>query len=80
MRALIRLVASAGMASHMAADAAKNGGLRALAFNDPALLTATANDTAYIQVFSLPLENIAKYRKKASELVDKVNFDAGPSS
>jgi iron(III) transport system substrate-binding protein len=28
----------------------------------------------------LPLENIARYRKKASELVDKVNFDAGPSS
>src|SRR5262249_27953118 len=28
----------------------------------------------------LPLENIAKYRKRASELVDKVNFDAGPSS
>ena len=28
----------------------------------------------------LPLENIAKLRKKASELVDKVNFDAGPSS
>ena len=29
---------------------------------------------------TLPLENIAKYRKRASELVDKVNFDAGPSS
>jgi iron(III) transport system substrate-binding protein len=28
----------------------------------------------------LPLENIAKYRKRASELVDKVNFDAGPNS
>jgi iron(III) transport system substrate-binding protein len=28
----------------------------------------------------LPLENIAKYRKQASELVDKVNFDAGPST
>ena len=28
----------------------------------------------------LPLDNIAKYRKRASELVDKVNFDAGPSS
>jgi iron(III) transport system substrate-binding protein len=28
----------------------------------------------------LPLEHIAKYRKKASELVDRVNFDAGPSS
>ena len=29
---------------------------------------------------NLPLDNIAKYRKRASELVDKVNFDAGPSS
>jgi iron(III) transport system substrate-binding protein len=29
---------------------------------------------------ALPLDNIAKFRKKASELVDKVNFDAGPSS
>jgi iron(III) transport system substrate-binding protein len=28
----------------------------------------------------LPLENIGKYRKRASELVDKVNFDAGPNS
>jgi iron(III) transport system substrate-binding protein len=28
----------------------------------------------------LPLDNIAKYRKRASELVDKVNFDAGPST
>ena len=28
----------------------------------------------------LPLENIAKYRKKASELVDKVGFDSGPAS
>jgi iron(III) transport system substrate-binding protein len=29
---------------------------------------------------TLPLENIGKYRKRASELVDKVNFDAGPST
>jgi iron(III) transport system substrate-binding protein len=29
---------------------------------------------------TLPLENIGKYRKRASELVDKVNFDAGPNS
>jgi len=29
----------------------------------------------------LPLENIAKYRKKASELVDKINtLTRGPSS
>ena len=27
---------------------------------------------------TLPLENIAKYRKKASEIMDKVQFDAGP--
>jgi iron(III) transport system substrate-binding protein len=29
---------------------------------------------------TLPLDNIAKHRKRASELVDKVNFDAGPGS
>jgi iron(III) transport system substrate-binding protein len=29
---------------------------------------------------TLPLDNIAKYRKRASELVDKVGFNAGPSS
>ena len=43
---------SASMASHMATDAAKNGRLRAL--------TATANDLAYDQVFSLPLERLAR--------------------
>jgi D-sedoheptulose 7-phosphate isomerase len=51
---------SAGMASHMAADAAKNGRLRALAFNDPSLLTATANDVAYDEVFSLPLDRLGR--------------------
>jgi D-sedoheptulose 7-phosphate isomerase len=51
---------SAGMASHMAADACKNGHLRAMAFSDVALLTATANDLAYDQVFSLPLERLAR--------------------
>lgn len=51
---------SAGMASHMAADACKNGHLRALAFNDTALLTATANDLAYDQVFSLPLQRLGR--------------------
>jgi D-sedoheptulose 7-phosphate isomerase len=51
---------SAGMASHMAADACKNGHLRAMAFNDVALLTATSNDLGYDQVFSLPLERLAR--------------------
>jgi D-sedoheptulose 7-phosphate isomerase len=51
---------SAGMASHMAADACKNGHLRAFAFSDVALLTATANDLSYDHVFSLPLERLAR--------------------
>jgi len=51
---------SAGMASHMAADACKHGHLRALAFNDAAMLTATANDLAYDQVFSLPLQRLGR--------------------
>jgi iron(III) transport system substrate-binding protein len=29
---------------------------------------------------ALPIENIAKYRKRASELMDKVGFDRGPGS
>jgi D-sedoheptulose 7-phosphate isomerase len=51
---------SAAMASHMAADACKNGHLRAFALNDPALVTATANDLSYDQIFSLPLERLAR--------------------
>jgi D-sedoheptulose 7-phosphate isomerase len=52
--------ASAMMASHFAADACKNGGLCAMAFNDAALLTATANDVSFEEVFSLPLRRLAR--------------------
>ena len=52
--------ASAAMASHVAADACKNGGLRAQAFNDPSLLTATANDLVFEQVFALPLARFGR--------------------
>jgi D-sedoheptulose 7-phosphate isomerase len=52
--------ASAMMASHFAADACKNGALSAMAFNDPALLTAIANDVAFDQVFALPLRRLAR--------------------
>jgi D-sedoheptulose 7-phosphate isomerase len=52
--------ASAAMASHFAADACKNGGLRAQAFNDGALLTCTGNDLAFEQVFALPLTRFAR--------------------
>ena len=52
--------ASAMMASHFAADACKNGGLSAMAFNDAALLTATANDLAFDEVFALPLRRLGR--------------------
>jgi D-sedoheptulose 7-phosphate isomerase len=52
--------ASAAMASHMAADACKNGGLRAQAFNDASLLTATGNDLAFDQVFAVPLTRFGR--------------------
>ena len=52
--------ASAAMASHFAADACKNGGLRAQAFNDGPLLTCTGNDLAFDQIFSVPLARFAR--------------------
>jgi D-sedoheptulose 7-phosphate isomerase len=51
---------SAMIASHMAADASKNGGLRALAFNDAALLTAVGNDVSFDEVFASPLKRLAR--------------------
>jgi D-sedoheptulose 7-phosphate isomerase len=52
--------ASAAMASHFAADACKNGGLRAQAFNDGPLLTCAANDLTFEDVFALPLTRFAR--------------------
>jgi D-sedoheptulose 7-phosphate isomerase len=52
--------ASAMLASHFAADACKNGSLSAMAFNDAALLTATANDVDFEDVFALPLRRLAR--------------------
>lgn len=51
--------ASAMMASHMAADASKNGEIRSLAFNDAALMTAVSNDISYEDCFSMPLKRFA---------------------
>jgi D-sedoheptulose 7-phosphate isomerase len=47
--------ASATMASHLALDCSKNAGIRALAFNDPASLTAIGNDLGYAEAFAAPL-------------------------
>lgn len=43
---------SAAIASHMATDYSKNGGIRTQAFSDPALLTCLSNDYGYDQVFA----------------------------
>jgi D-sedoheptulose 7-phosphate isomerase len=51
---------SAMIASHMAVDASKNGGLRAQAFNDPAFLTAISNDISFDEVFALPLAQFGR--------------------
>ena len=47
--------ASASMASHFAADMAKNGGVRTMVFTDLSLLTAVANDLSYEAVYAEPL-------------------------
>jgi len=52
--------ASAMMASHFAADACKNAGLSAMAFNDASLLTAIGNDVAFDEIFALPLARLAR--------------------
>ncbi|MEI6154511.1 MAG: SIS domain-containing protein [Deltaproteobacteria bacterium] len=47
--------ASASMASHVAADLAKNARLRTEVFSDLSLITAFANDMGYENVFAEPL-------------------------
>ena len=44
--------ASASMASHFAADVAKNAGIRTNVFTDTALMTALANDLCYEEVYA----------------------------
>jgi D-sedoheptulose 7-phosphate isomerase len=47
---------SAAIASHMAVDYSKNGGIRALAFNDASFLTCLGNDLGYENVFAKQIE------------------------
>ena len=51
--------ASASIASHMSTDYWKNGGMRAIAFNDAALLTCLSNDCGYENVFGKSVEMFA---------------------
>jgi len=48
--------ASASMASHFAADLAKNGHLHTQVFSDLSLLTAISNDVSYEDIFVIPLQ------------------------
>ena len=50
---------SAAIASHQAVDFWKNGGVRAIAFNDTSLLTCIGNDYGFAQVFEKPVEMFA---------------------
>jgi D-sedoheptulose 7-phosphate isomerase len=47
---------SAGICSHMATDFSKNGGVRAIAFNDGSALTCLGNDLGYENVFAKQVE------------------------
>jgi D-sedoheptulose 7-phosphate isomerase len=47
--------ASATISSHIATDFWKNGNIRAVAFNDTALLTCVSNDYGYKYVFEKPI-------------------------
>lgn len=51
---------SAVIASHEAIELLKNGGIRALALNDGAALTALANDLGYANVFAEQLRVLGK--------------------
>lgn len=47
---------SMGIATHMAVDFSKKGGMRAAAFGDGAVLTALGNDLGYENVFARQIE------------------------
>ncbi|MBK8870677.1 MAG: SIS domain-containing protein [Elusimicrobia bacterium] len=51
---------SAAIASHQAVDFWKNGGIKALTFNDASLLTCLGNDCGYENVFSEPVRRFAE--------------------
>ena len=51
--------ASAAISSHQSVDYWKNGGMRAIAFNDSSLLTCISNDFGYQHVFEKPIEMFA---------------------
>lgn len=51
--------ASAAISSHMSTDFWKNGGMKAIAFNDSSLLTCLGNDYGYEYIFEKSVEMFA---------------------
>lgn len=51
---------SAAIASHMAADFMKNGGMNTMSLYDSAVMTCMGNDYGYEYVFSRPMQFLAK--------------------
>jgi len=51
---------SASIANHMSTDFLKNLKVPSLAFSDASLLTCVSNDLGYENVFSVPIESLAK--------------------
>ena len=60
---------SAAIASHMATDYSKNGNVRAMALNDPSMLTCLGNDLGYERVFAKQIELYAR----AGDLVTAIS-------
>jgi len=68
--------ASASMASHFAADLAKNAFLHTQVFTDIALVTAIANDFSYSDVFVEPLRR----RMKSGDMVVAISSSGNSSN
>ena len=66
---------SAGIASHLAIDYSKNGGLRSMAFNDPSALTCLGNDLGFESVFAKQIE----FHARAGDLLIAIS-SSGRSS
>ncbi|UUX48333.1 SIS domain-containing protein [Nisaea acidiphila] len=68
--------ASASMASHYALDFSKNGGIRALALNDGAMLTALANDIGPEALFA---DQVGYYAQEGDVLVAISSSGSSPN-
>lgn len=65
--------ASASMASHIAADLAKNAHLYTETFTDLSLITAMANDICYEEVFAAPI----RQRMKPGDMLVAISSSGG---